>query len=64
MEEIHRILKPDGIVKIWVPHYSSNLAFTNPDHKRFLVLILLAFLIQITKKIITQKLDLKLKKYI
>lgn len=35
MEEIHRIIKPDGIVKIWVPHFSSHLAYTNPDHKRF-----------------------------
>ncbi|MBU5688570.1 MAG: class I SAM-dependent methyltransferase [Candidatus Aenigmarchaeota archaeon] len=35
MEEIHRILKPKGILKVWVPHFSSNLAYTNPDHKRF-----------------------------
>lgn len=35
MEEIHRILKPKGILKVWVPHFSSHLAYTNPDHKRF-----------------------------
>jgi SAM-dependent methyltransferase len=35
MEEIHRIIKPKGILKVWVPHFSSHLAYTNPDHKRF-----------------------------
>lgn len=35
MEEIHRVLKPKGTLKVWVPHFSSNLAYTNPDHKRF-----------------------------
>ncbi len=35
MEEIHRITKKNGVVKIWVPHFSSHLAYTNPDHKRF-----------------------------
>ncbi len=35
MEELHRITNNGAIIKIWVPHFSSNLAFTNPDHKRF-----------------------------
>ncbi len=35
MEEIHRVIKPKGVLKVWVPHFSSNLAYTNPDHKRF-----------------------------
>ena len=28
MEEIHRITKPGGLVRITVPHYSSSNAFT------------------------------------
>ena len=35
MEEIHRILKPNGKVQIIVPHYSTPLAFGDPTHKRF-----------------------------
>lgn len=35
MEEIHRVIKPKGILKVWVPHFSSHLAYTTPDHKRF-----------------------------
>lgn len=34
MEELHRILKPDGILKIWVPNCCSPQAYNNPDHKR------------------------------
>lgn len=35
MAELHRILKPKGIIKIRVPHCLCVAAFTNPDHKRF-----------------------------
>jgi len=35
MEEIFRVLKPNGILKVWVPHFSSALAYANPDHKRY-----------------------------
>ena len=34
MEEIHRILKPGGILYLRVPHFSSNGAFTDITHKR------------------------------
>jgi len=33
MEEAHRILKPGGIFKIWVPYGLAALGM--PDHKRF-----------------------------
>lgn len=35
MEEIHRILKPNGIIEIIVPHYSGCMAFSHLTHKRF-----------------------------
>lgn len=35
LEEAFRILKPRGIVKIYVPYFKSNSAFTDPTHKHF-----------------------------
>ncbi|MBI5229338.1 class I SAM-dependent methyltransferase [Candidatus Micrarchaeota archaeon] len=34
MEELHRITKPGGRIKIRVPHCSTAGAWTNPTHKR------------------------------
>lgn len=34
LEEIHRILKPGGLLFMRVPHFSSNGAFTDITHKR------------------------------
>ncbi|MGA2384879.1 MAG: class I SAM-dependent methyltransferase [Gemmatimonadales bacterium] len=38
MEEIHRVLRPDGVVYITTPHFSSANAFTDPTHRRALSL--------------------------
>ena len=35
MEEIHRILKPGGEVKVIVPYFRSPSAFHDPTHKTF-----------------------------
>jgi len=35
MEELHRICKPNAIIEIFVPHYSSAGAFSSLTHKRF-----------------------------
>ncbi len=35
LEELHRILKKDGQIRIRVPHFSNFWAFTDPTHKRF-----------------------------
>ncbi len=33
MEEIHRILKRGGVVKIYTPHISNIMSFKDPTHK-------------------------------
>ncbi len=35
MEEIHRIVRPGGMVTIVVPFFSHRNAFTDPTHKHF-----------------------------
>lgn len=35
MEEIYRILKPEGILRVLVPHFSSINAYADPTHVRF-----------------------------
>lgn len=35
IEEIYRVVKPDGIVKIRVPYFNCFDAFTDPTHKNF-----------------------------
>ena len=35
MEELHRICKPNAIIEIFVPHYSSACAFSSLTHKRY-----------------------------
>ena len=35
MEEIHRLSRPGAIVKISVPYFKSNSAFTDPTHRHF-----------------------------
>ena len=35
IEEIHRILRPGGVLKVWCPHYSGPDAYRDPTHKTF-----------------------------
>jgi len=35
MEEVHRILRPGGTVRIIVPHATSTFAFADPTHKHY-----------------------------
>jgi len=39
IEECYRILKPKGILDIYVPYYKSKKAFRDPTHKHFLLRI-------------------------
>lgn len=33
MEEVHRIIKPNGVLEITTPHYSSHGSYLDPMHK-------------------------------
>ena len=35
MEEVHRISKPGGLVKVIVPYFRSRWAFVDPTHRHF-----------------------------
>lgn len=35
MEEIHRVTRPGGLVRITVPHFSSSNAFTDITHRHY-----------------------------
>ncbi len=35
MKDLHRILKPKGILKIRVPHFLESSAYNDPTHKNF-----------------------------
>jgi len=35
MKEIHRVLKPDGIKHLMVPHFSNPYHYSDPTHKHF-----------------------------
>ncbi len=35
MDELYRILKPNGIIDIYVPNAYGHDAFNHPDHKKF-----------------------------
>lgn len=35
MEEVHRVLRPGGILRARVPYFTSNYAFADPTHLRF-----------------------------
>ena len=36
MEEVHRVLKPDGRFQVTTPHFSCANAYTDPTHRRAL----------------------------
>jgi predicted SAM-dependent methyltransferase len=35
MKELHRILKPEGLLHIKVPYYLSSVAFQDPTHRNY-----------------------------
>lgn len=36
IEELHRIIKPGGILRIVTPHHSNGRAYADPTHRRYL----------------------------
>ena len=43
MEEVYRIVKPGGKVKIIVPYFRSLYAFTDPTHKQYFAVLSFAY---------------------
>ena len=35
VQECYRVLKPNGTLLVETPHFSSRVAYSEPDHKRF-----------------------------
>jgi SAM-dependent methyltransferase len=35
MTECHRVLQPGGLLRLQTPHWRSEMAFTDPTHRRF-----------------------------
>jgi SAM-dependent methyltransferase len=35
MREFHRVLRPGGLLRVWVPHCFSTIAFGDTTHRRF-----------------------------
>lgn len=46
MEEVHRICKPNGIVKVIVPYFRSVWACIDPTHKHFFTVNSMAYFIE------------------
>ena len=38
VEEVHRVLRPGGVLQVTTPHYSSPNAYADPTHRRALSL--------------------------
>ncbi len=36
VEEVHRVLRPGGVLQVTTPHFSSANAYTDPTHRRAL----------------------------
>jgi len=36
LDELYRILKPGGSLKIWSPHFSSPMAYACPEHLKYM----------------------------
>lgn len=49
MEEVHRVARPDAIVLIGTPHFSSANAYTDPTHVHFLSGRFLDYFVQDTE---------------
>jgi len=43
MEEVHRICRPNGLVKVIVPYFRSLYAFTDPTHQHYFAVNSFAF---------------------
>lgn len=49
IQECYRILKDNGTIFVETPHFSSRVAYSEPDHKRFFSYFMFSNLLSKTK---------------
>ena len=49
IQECYRILKDGGTIFVEIPHFSSRVAYSEPDHKRFFSYFMFSGLVSKTK---------------
>lgn len=50
MDELHRIVRPDGSIEITVPHFSNPYGYSDPTHVRFFGLFSFNYFVETMKQ--------------
>jgi SAM-dependent methyltransferase len=50
MDEIHRILRPNGVLEVIAPHFSNAYYYSDPTHVRFFGLYTMSYFVDLEKQ--------------
>jgi SAM-dependent methyltransferase len=50
MDEIHRVMRPGGLVEVIVPHFSNAYYYSDPTHVRFFGLYTMSYFVDLEKQ--------------